>query len=75
MLEKRERCLVNGPPYGSEFQARVKKIPPSVARQSTCLRSGPGRDRSHMGYGATVYGWVWVGQGSGVFSSGMRSSS
>jgi len=46
---------------GANFQARVKKVPSSVPHQSTGLRSGPGRGRSHMGYGAAVYGW---GRGS-----------
>jgi len=48
---------------GANFQARVKKVPSSVPHQSTGLRSGPGRGRSHMGYGAAVYGW---GRGSEV---------
>jgi hypothetical protein len=43
----------------------------SVPRQSTCLRPGLGRGRSHMGYGAAVYGW---GRGSGVFSTCVRRS-
>ena len=51
-------------PVGANFQARVKKVPSSVPHQSTGLRSGPGRGRSHMGYGAAVYGW---GRGSGGF--------
>jgi hypothetical protein len=44
-------------PHGSEFQAGVKKssrLPSPVPRQSICLRSGTGRSRSHMSYGATV---------------------
>jgi hypothetical protein len=40
-------------PHRSEFQAKVKKILPSVPRQSTGLTLGHGR--SHMGYGAIVW--------------------
>jgi hypothetical protein len=35
----------------------VLKIPSSIRRQSTGLRPSPSRSRSHMGYGATMYGW------------------
>jgi hypothetical protein len=55
---------------GANFQVVVKKIPSSVPRQSTGLRLGPDRGRSHMGYGAAVYGW---GMGSGVLSVGMEN--
>jgi hypothetical protein len=48
----------------------VKKIPSSVPHQSTGLRLGLGR--SHMGYGAAVYGW---GKGSRVFSTCVRRPS
>jgi hypothetical protein len=43
----------------SKFQVVVKKtlVNPS---QSTCLRSGIGRGRSHIGYGAAVYEWSTV---------------
>ena len=35
-------------------------VPNSVPHESTGLRSGTGHGRSHMDYGAAVYGW---GQG------------
>jgi hypothetical protein len=50
----------------------VKKISLSVPRQSTGLRLGLGRGRSHLGFDATVYGW---GKDSGVFSTCVRSVS
>jgi hypothetical protein len=46
------------------------KIPSSILLQSTGLR--PGLGRSHMGYGAAVYGW---GRDSGGFSTCVRRSS
>ena len=51
--------LVRWPEYpiGGNFQARVKKIPSPVLRQSTGLRPGPSRGCSHIGYGAGVYWW------------------
>jgi hypothetical protein len=42
---------------GSEYQAGVKKNPWSVPQQNINLKPGPSRGRSHMGYGAAVYGW------------------
>jgi hypothetical protein len=49
----------------------IKQIPSPVPRQSTGLRPGPGRGRSHMGYGAAVYGWD---RSSVVFSTCVRRS-
>jgi len=47
-------------PHGREFQAGVKKIPSTVARQSTVLRSGPRLwSLSH----GLWYHCVWVEQG------------
>jgi hypothetical protein len=41
---------------GANFRLRLKKIPSSVTCQSLGLRPGAGRGRSHVGYGAAVYG-------------------
>jgi hypothetical protein len=54
--------VLGSTPCGSEFQVVVKKIPSSVSRQSTGLKPGLGRGRSHMSYSAALYGW---GRGSG----------
>jgi hypothetical protein len=68
-------------PMGANFKVRIKKIPSFVLRQSTGLRSSPGRGRCvcptlslshiHMGYGAAVYEW---GRGLEVFLTCVRSS-
>jgi len=44
-------------PWKQIFRLRLKKISLSISRQNTCLRPSHGHDRTHMGYGATVYGW------------------
>jgi hypothetical protein len=39
--------------------------------QSTSLRPGPGCGHSHMGYGATVYGWSMLDLNEKVFLNEM----
>jgi hypothetical protein len=56
---------------GAIFRLGLKK-PSYLPGQSTGLRLSLGRGRSHMGYGATMYGW---GKDLEVFYACMRRSS